>query len=669
MGQRYHLPFRDKNGVLYELRIGVDGYNGESEELIGKRSPFTVTVDDDDFIYKPVRMSTAVLSLLERDIRTDLFSLNDQYASIKLYRGNALFWTGYIKPEQYTQPYIPNPAAITVDCVSPITTLENMRYEHQTVDGVITVRRLLAYLLSSAGGGYVGVNIPEVYGNDAASLSILDQLTVIEDNFDEMNMLEVLEALMKFFSWTLWDTAGELWIIDPDWFGTYAFCTFDQTTITKSMDLEPRSITLQNIGFAGSDHSLDIIRGYNKVTVRSVNKVFDQILEREDYEKDRIAYTIKGSKGNDRVTDNYVIPTKWETFCFDKYGHPVQYLDLYPIDERYNQPYGPLGGTLLRRAEYSVQVVDGVEYPVTPDYNWTDSVRSRALTGTVDWEGEMPEPCTTPILKIKGPRAFWADCAFSISSDLRITAIGDQNPWMMFPNAITFDPDVREIKFSLRVGDRWWNGTNWVTTQSSFMVKAIFTTPTGSITNTKSPEMPYPGLSGYLIPVSGITLIGDFELTLYDTYVDYIFRNLQVNYAKRAGIEEDGEDGDRIYENVISEANKSEMDEVVFDIGSYNNDGATYSKVMLNGSWLTDNLYSEIEHRDIRPEEGFIRRACGRYEMPQMRLTQQVRFTEFILPNTILYDRTVVNKQFQMMGYVWDVQRARMNLTMVENGN
>ena len=669
MAQRYHLPFRDKNGVLYEIRIDVEGYTGSSEELTGKRSPFTITVDDDDYIYKPVRLSTAVLSLLEKDIRTDLFSLNDQYASIKLYRGNALFWTGYIKPEQYTQPYIPNPSAITVDCVSPISTLENLQYVKQTADGVITVRRLLAYLLSSAGGGYVGVNIPEVYGTNAQSLAILDQLTLIEDNFEEMNLMEVLEALMKFFSWTLWDTAGELWIIDPDWFGAYAFCTFNESTITKSRDLTPNSITLQNVGFAGADHSIDIIRGYNKVTVRSVNNVFGQILDQEDFENDNIAYSIKGSKGNDKVTDNYVIPTKWETFCFDKYGHPVPYLELYPIDERYNQPYGPLGATCLRRAEYSVQVVDGVEYPVSPDYNWVNSVRSRSFYGTTDWEGEMPEPGTTPILKIKGPRAFWADCAFSISSDIRIRAIGDQNPWMMFPNAITFDPDIRSIKFSLRVGDYWWDGEAWTTTESSFDVKAIFTTPTSSITNTKSPEMPYSGLSGYLIPVDGITLVGDFELTLYNTYVDYIFRNLMVNYAKKAGSEEEGENGDRIYENVISTANKSQLDEVVFDIGSYNADGATYSKAMLNGSWLTDNLWSEIEQKYIRPEEGFIRRACGRYEHPQMRLTQQVRFTEFILPNTILYDRTVVDKQFQMMGYVWDVQRAQMNLTMVENGN
>lgn len=35
----------------------------------------------------------------------------------------------------------------------------------------------------------------------------------------------------------------------------------------------PNTVLLQDIGFGGSDHTIDVLPGYNKVTVKAINNV------------------------------------------------------------------------------------------------------------------------------------------------------------------------------------------------------------------------------------------------------------------------------------------------------------------------------------------------------------------------------------------------------------
>ena len=236
---------------------------------------------------------------------------------------------------------------------------------------------------------------------------------------------------------------------------------------------------------------------------------------------------------------------------------------------------------------------------------------------------------------------------------------------------------------SLKIGDKYWNGSGW---QSSFVrFEIVFETDNiknwANVKSTKTPDMPYSGLSGHIITLpSDVPIIGELEFTMYCRrqrvalevgFIAYgaILKDFRFDYKKKDGIIDEGEDGDRLYENVVNDKFMSELDEVEFGISSYNADGASYSKALLGNDFLTDNLYSAIEGKLVRPEEAFIRRVINRYKETQIKLTQVIKNDGSIHPFTRLYDKSAVNKRFMLLSGVWDYERNNIQLSMVENGN
>ena len=286
MGLRYRISFRDCKNTSYEVRIYRNGYTGEVKELTGAPSCFVVSGTDEDFMYTPIRTSTATISVLDSDLLLDLYSINNQYAPVKFYKDGVLEWTGYIKPEQFTQPYVPTAQNVSVECVSALATLEHMEYRELTpLVGVVSMWDLMQHLVKSAKGEYRGVYIPWVYGETSSmSGNVFEQITLIENNFikEEMNLLEVLEAVCKFFNWTIYDIGGYLYFVDADWKGTYRVYDEALENYTETLGSE---VLVQDIGYNGSDsNTLDVVPGYNKASVKSLNHVFDNVVKDEEYD-------------------------------------------------------------------------------------------------------------------------------------------------------------------------------------------------------------------------------------------------------------------------------------------------------------------------------------------------------------------------------------------------
>ena len=93
-GLIYTLPFASRDGRAYEVRIEREGYTGESRELKGQTSPFTVTIDSEEFIYTPTRFSTATLAIFGGDYLQDLFSTDYRMQRVTLYEDGVAVWSG-----------------------------------------------------------------------------------------------------------------------------------------------------------------------------------------------------------------------------------------------------------------------------------------------------------------------------------------------------------------------------------------------------------------------------------------------------------------------------------------------------------------------------------------------------------------------------------------------
>lgn len=670
--QRYKIPFKDNVNNAYEVRVFIEGYVGPVTELTGTRSAFVVTGTDEDFVYEPLRTSSATLTILDNRLLLDLFSINNQYAPVKLYKGDKLMWTGYITPEQFTQPYLPTPDSISIDCISAMGTLENIKYEQQTESGFITAWALLRRIVSSANGGYESVYIPHVYASSLdgynSDENIFEKINLAEENFtsDDLMLNEVLEYLCRFLNWTCYDYEGSLYFVDADWSGEYMVYNEGMTTYEKVMLNE---VNLQNIGFAGTDHTIDILPGYSKATVKSVNNTFDELLDDEEFSVNEMydSYRIINDEYEGEEYVQGLMLKLWKTIA---YGNDGALSDdaMKLMGARLNHAMtGGMTAYRIGRAEIEMTGGDvfNPEYRViSENYDWRTVLRYRIVSTAVG----------NPILKVCGKTAIFKEGAIGLSADILFTTNYAE------PHKVTIT-ESHVLRFSLRIGENYWNGNGWQKSSITFDVgigeigKEVERT---GLRTTKTADMPYEGLKGYIIEFPSDTpLIGELELIMYG--VDYPYQmdkrikivdieNVNINYKKKDGVIDEGEDGDRIYENVVNERFMSELDEIEFGIGSYNEDGATYSKALLNGSFLTDNLYSAIEEKPVRPEEALIRRIISRYQATKIKLTQNIKNSELIHPFTVLSDKSMVNKKFMMLSGEWDYEQNRLQLMMVENG-
>lgn len=681
--QRYRLPFFNYAGESLEIKFYMEDYIGEIETLTGAPSAFVVTGTDEEFVYEPVRTSTASVSIVTDSLLNDLFSVNSHHVAVKLYRGNKLLWTGYVEPEVFTQAYVPIADKLSINCISAIGTLENIQYEKQTENGFITAINLLRYIIRSANGGYEKIYIPYVYGSSEVNYStkknIFDEIILAEENFISEGMMldEVLEYFCRFFNWTLYDYEGSLYFVDADWKGEYF--SYGEDLVTYEM-VTPNTVLLQDIGFGGSDHTIDVLPGYNKVTVKAINNVFDELVENEDLEtlKENGYQSVSYDKlsGDDVkvVRKRFLIPAKWELDSYDEDTGEKQ----DPKDAMNNS----FGSALLKISEYGGKWERSDFIPDISDYSWTLAVQDR-VKGQ-QFQEKPGEAMSKDLVAIKGAKgAAWMNGALSIDGSI-IVPWNDANLAFCKPSG---KAGYADITYVLRIGDKYWNGSSWVDSEAEFKIRYENESAGSPLTvkNTKSPDMPYSGLSGYIIKLpDNAPIIGDLALKIRRTseigftpesgagsikFYGYIYKNPNLNYKKKDGVTDEGENGDRVYENVVNEKFMSELDEIEFGISSYNEDGATYSKALLNGNFLTNNLYSAIEGTLVRPEEALIRRIINRYRVTKIKLTQVLKNSDLIHPFTVLYDNSMVSKKFLLLSGVWDYEQNTVTLSMIENGD
>lgn len=671
MGLRYRIPFRDFNDTSYVVEVYRGDYTGEPTELVGAPSCFVVSGEDEDFIYTPVRATTATLSVKDSELLLDLYSINNQYAPVKLYREGVLEWTGYVKPEQFTQPYVPTVETINVECVCALATLEHIEYKTQNESGYITVMDLLRYLIRSTNGGYNGVYVPCVYGvNAVMSRNVLEEIVLCEENFttEEMNLMEVMESVCKFLNWTVHDVKGSLWFVDADWKGTYRI--YDEA-LESYTETEVNSVLVQDVGYNGSGaNTLDVVPGYNKASVKSINHVFDEVIPEEPFDILEVVQTWEYDEGNfedaRRAVRRFKKPMKWEMFYYDQQLNPITFDQAKQMDMNSEV----VGCVELTENGYRVKESDGEWVPKESDFEWEDFLKVRydvfhSLFGKND---------RYKAFTVKGVNSVWKDGAFGLDMSLRYTTGSE-----MVETAGTVIDTY--LYFMLRIGEKYWNGTGWVDEYSKFRVRYNVNTLRGfqNIPSNKNANMPYKGLRGHVIELpNDIVLKGDMEFTAFincPATVDlagnemsgYFIKDFKLNYAKKDGVYDEGENGDRVYENIVNEAYMSECDEIEFEIGSYNQDGATYSKALLGDGFLTNNLYCAIVGEDIRPEELLIRRIVNRYGETKIKLTEGIKMTGEITPITLIQERTQPGKVFRMTSGEWDYERGRLAVQIQED--
>lgn len=698
-GLIYTLPFNGIDGKDYLIKIEKEGYQGVSAELKGQPSPFTVTLSDEEFVYTPTRFSTATLHIFGGDYLQDLFSTDYRMCRVTLYEGDRMIWRGFIKPEIYTQDYRNVKFNLDLECYSAMSVLEYVDYKQKGESrGFVTLWDLLKQCIEESRGEYGFVYLPHVYGTDQSAFNAwnnpLSEMSVSEQNFfDEddnpMTYKNVLEEIMKLLNWTCVDYMGDLYFLDiNNQDGEYY--QYGPSTFSK---VQAGSMSVQDIGFSGDGHTLDIAPGYNKVTIRCSNYPVGDALP--DTSFDTLKYlTSKDTKIYQSNTQGYKVThyefmnsenERYKLWAY-KYGSEEDDMtDLSSeelkeeIDKATTWELASITGAIpVRYDEYNEDKNGNADIT---DYEFTEQYYIKTGRRTADRTPIFSRNNRIPIMTIKGVPAAYSNGAFAIYFSLEMLAT-------MTGGLATYD-----FHFRLRIGSRYYhggdNGYYWDTNPEPVVGEY-----TNNLwvdfddTNANDFKGPYEiqtkgrklndgldGLKGYVchLPEDEI-LYGDMEFTLFGPHASFVIgstpanyfaiQNFEFSYAKYS-TNDDSEDSDRTYENVVNENYINELDEIELKISSFNNDGACYSKVLFGDKYLEDNLYCGITGNTIRPEELLIRRIVDYYSATKLRLTEVLKRAD-ITPITKLTDRTQPGKYFLAMGGEIDYKMNSFKVIMVE---
>ena len=290
------IPSLRKNN--YSLEIEKKDYAGSSFILMGGAEPFTTTLDDDDFIYLPLRLSTGKLSVVGGSALSSLFATEYQEYRVTLYKDATPIWCGFIKPELYTQDYTAVVHEINIDCLSAMQTLEYVKYTQINLEGLkfVSLKSLISRAVVATNAKYQKVYMPHTFAASQAAYGtnalMQDDCVISEQNFfDEenkpMSYKDILEEICRFAHVTLYDDGGSLYFVDHDYTDAYDEWTLTNgvLTLTSANALTISMHSVQAIGFGGTDHSLDIIAGYNKATVKASNyNNSEKVFPEEDWD-------------------------------------------------------------------------------------------------------------------------------------------------------------------------------------------------------------------------------------------------------------------------------------------------------------------------------------------------------------------------------------------------
>ncbi|MDD4516466.1 hypothetical protein [Massilibacteroides sp.] len=250
---RYNGGFRSVNNTLYTFEIWQ-----ESE------APFVVqdiAVTGDEHIeiewqevdkLEPVRSSKATLTLFSDTDRqfVDLYTIAADGVRLDVMRDGALYWSGYLDPELYEEPFSYKKNYEVSLTFSDFAILDRLKWSYA---GFLTLQAILDRCLAASGINYIGVvkyistKLTQYTEDDITSaISVLGENFFDEDG-EAMTYREVLDEVLRAFSLHLQQKAGNVFV-------------FDLNAVKTALNPEP-------VAWSSDDAVLSVDKVYNNVTM------------------------------------------------------------------------------------------------------------------------------------------------------------------------------------------------------------------------------------------------------------------------------------------------------------------------------------------------------------------------------------------------------------------
>ena len=282
---RYNGTLIDHFGRTVEVKIYENNYTGSSEvvTLAGINKNFNGS--DEDLFVSKIGSEISVGLLSETDFKyIDLYTGNARKYKLQVEIDSVLDWTGWIIPENFTEPYDGTPYITTVSARCGLGELSSHNFD---LMGVKTHYEILVDIISKIGTPsiYLGVNIFEE--NQVTTDSPLIQTYVDCERYSGLNCEDVLDDLLNLYGARIYQSEGAWWFVNVVEFEStinmikYNFF-LPKDEITKDTELligRPKDNK-----FANTDQTLNILPAWKERTVIRDLDFKDSALNNYDFD-------------------------------------------------------------------------------------------------------------------------------------------------------------------------------------------------------------------------------------------------------------------------------------------------------------------------------------------------------------------------------------------------
>ncbi|MCD8193413.1 MAG: hypothetical protein LUD74_02475 [Tannerellaceae bacterium] len=713
---KYKIPFVSVSEEHYMIEIDDKNYTGtEVTVLDGGMPPIEIEYGGSDYLYEPLRLAGATISVVENQYFIDLFATDPHQFKVDLWKENEegtreLKYTGYISPEVYEQDFNGYISGYQIEVISALSTLQYYYFDSNATD-IPTLFSLIKEAFSIIPKSYNRVYIPKVFGTGDPDIK-LKEYNVLARNFENeedepMSYKEILEEICRIFGWTLTEKDGNAYFLDVDYIskGYSAYFVYDGTLNNwGSQSFETSSRLLSEEESTGVDNTISKLGGYNKIVVNASDYEFDSSILFPKMDKLTRLYTVGPTAQRILKTGNGHSKEDDRRYYTQEFFHTsVLKLHLYSrvnntISDMTDQINGlPTQAMIDEYAGASItrQICSegGGRTEAKESFANGPMFRFKNIFGTFSstnfgWGNNLlnSTPTKYPAITYNLSSIAILDTAIQIKGTVRFgendvgLASDKKRIWQDKPKKMGFNVRDVYLPMKLKIGDKYWNGSTWTTTDSSFHVYLDLNEDSNmnlewfnikSTRNNSSSNFD----EGYIIPVRGL-MAGAVTVIIYTPYYNRTEKFLDHGGQRWALLKDfainlDAEEEesyvdakqDTIYTGSINKEYINAADDIEVKITSKNSSLNSYSKIIHKDAIL-DTIYNVTTGETAKPEHHLITKNLVQYEQPKIKLKQETT------PDYKVYqpieDSVFPGRKFIITSEVINYIDNKSSITMIE---
>lgn len=224
----------------------VDG-NNSTVNLKFADDPIEIKYESTENIYKPIKASTATISLVVSEYDNDLYAISGRDIKVVIYDAtdDIIVWKGYLTPNVYSQDYDEEITEMELECQDELSALKFI--SANKLSGTYTLRELIMMVLDTTEDNVV-MNfdsmhlvdtVRQYYNNKGTKKLYVDDILITDQNIDDYNNIldsmmfnsslfhtkeeeeeltyfDVLEQIFTFLNLTIYQECGKFHIIQYD---------------------------------------------------------------------------------------------------------------------------------------------------------------------------------------------------------------------------------------------------------------------------------------------------------------------------------------------------------------------------------------------------------------------------------------------------------------------